>query len=92
MPIIDNNTLRRLLEKNPSVGYESTCVGDHSYDFETLELSITFPGVFPGRGGSGTYIYEGVPVEVYTDFSGASSMGTYFNLYIKNQYNFRKEF
>lgn len=91
MPVIDTTTLRRLLEKNPSVGYESTCVESESYDAESQELTISFPGNFPGKGGKGTWIYEDVPVNVYVDFAGASSKGTYFNLYIRNQYNSRRE-
>lgn len=91
MPVIDARTLRQLLEKNPQVGYESTCVESESYDPETLELSITFPGVFPGHGGSGTWVYEEVPLDVYVEFAGASSKGTYFNLYIRNQYSNRRE-
>jgi hypothetical protein len=91
MPYIDTHTLRRLLEKNPSVGYESTCVESFDYNPETEELTVSHPGAYPGKGGRGTWVYEGVPVSVYTDFAQASSQGTYFNLYIKGQYSYRRE-
>lgn len=87
MPTISTLYLKRLLDKNPSVGTESTCVESESYDPETQELTISFPGLFPGRGGKGTWVYSDVPLSVYLDFAAASSKGTYFNLYIRNQYS-----
>ncbi len=94
MPKIDNTTLRNLLaRKKEPVGFESTCVS--KVDFEpTIEgglagdLTITFVG--PPHGGSGSWRYYDVPLNVYVDFSQASSQGTYFNLYIRNQYSSEK--
>lgn len=65
--------------------YPSTCVGKHDYNVETQELTIEFVG--PPHGGSGTYLYENVPLNEYVLFNNSSSRGTYFNLYIRDRYN-----
>lgn len=89
MPIVDNDTLRDLLDKSkPSGGHASRCVNSYDYNLETETLSITFPGNEPGaRGGGGTWEYEGVPLEEFVNFVQASSLGTYFNLYIRDRYS-----
>ncbi len=84
MPVIDNYTLRRILDKTPSVSVESRCVANIDYNEETFEMDVTFVG--PPGGGSGTWRYTAVPLAVYVDFSQASSQGQYFNLYIRNSY------
>lgn len=68
--------------------YPSTCVGSHNYNVETEELTITFVG--PPNGGPGTWVYSGVPLHEYYNFNNSSSRGTYFNLYIRNQYEATK--
>lgn len=85
MPAIDNYTLRRLLEKTPQVGVESRCVASVAYDEISFELDVTFVG--PPDGGSGTWRYSAVPLATYVDFMEASSLGQYFNLYIRNQFS-----
>ena len=83
MPVIDNYTFRRLLEKtketgsNRTVGLESRCVSSLDYNLETQEMTC----VFIERG---TYKYWPVPLNVYVDFAQAESQGRYFNLYIRD--------
>lgn len=91
MPRIDNNTLRQLLNKKHPPTVESRCIA--SFDFQQVEegalegdLVISFVG--PPSGGAGTYQYHDIPLSLYTDFAEASSQGTYFNLYIRDNYSF----
>jgi hypothetical protein len=35
------------------------------------------------------YIYQGVPINVWNNFKIASSFGTFYNSYIKNQYQLK---
>lgn len=86
MASIDTYTLRRLLE-GPTQQVESQCVESFDYDMPSETLTITFPGSsFGAHGGQGVYRYSGFPLDEFVLFSGSSSKGTYFNLYIKNRY------
>lgn len=68
----------------------STCVAslkfDPDEDLATGDLTVEFVG--PPSGGQGTYTYHNVPYEEYINFSQAASLGTYFNLYIKDQFSY----
>lgn len=76
MPAIDNNTLRSLLDKDPTKGtVESRCVA--SLDYEDGDLTIEFHQ-------RGTYRYFNFPLEEFVAFATSFSLGTYFNLYIKD--------
>lgn len=82
MPVIDNNTLRELLDKKPRAR-DSLCVESIDFDPETEELTVNFQQ-------RGSYLYSGVPLNVMVEFGSAYSMGTYFNLYIRDQYSFER--
>ena len=58
----------------------STNIASVGYDKNSNLLEIEF--LKNGR----VYRYEGVPEYVYNDFMGSSSLGKYFNQYIKNVY------
>jgi lysyl-tRNA synthetase class 2 len=61
----------------------STCVANHSYDPETQELTIEFQA-------RGTYRYSEVPLDEAETFAAAGSLGTYFNLYIRDRYPYER--
>jgi hypothetical protein len=61
----------------------STAIEHMGYDESACELHITFVG-------GGSYTYYQVPRHVYTAFRAASSKGEYFNLWIKDRYDFRR--
>lgn len=82
MPSIDPYILRQMLETNPVV-HASTCVADLEYEVETATLTV----IFQKRG---TYAYHDVPIDEFVLFAGAGSPGTYFNLYIRDQYSFER--
>lgn len=68
---------------------ESRCVADliftpNEFDLSIGDLDVVFVG--PPNGGAGTWRYQDVPVGEYENFRDASSQGTYFNLYIRDQY------
>ena len=85
MPIVDNTTLRRLLNRKSEIpsGVESVCVDKLDYDLEENTLTVQFHE-------RGTYEYYHVPLPVYVDFSQASSQGRYFNLYIRDNYSYTR--
>ncbi len=60
----------------------SSAVRDIRYDDETGTLRVTF--VPTGK----RYAYRNVPLEVYDDFRAALSKGTFFNLRIRDQYDY----
>lgn len=65
---------------------DSSHVKGASYDSDTQELAVTFPG------GS-TYVYSGIPPEIAADFSAAPSAGSYLHKVIKaapDKYPYRK--
>lgn len=53
------------------------------YDPAKATLAVTFT---TGR----TYLYFGVPAELYEDFLAAESRGQFFNWRIRDQYEFRE--
>ena len=61
----------------------STCVG--SLRFELLESSLVVHFVQVQ-----SYEYTDLPADVYLDFKGASSRGSYFNENIRNNYSFTR--
>ncbi len=89
MPNVSNITLRRLLNAKREVnkskfGRESECVADLDYNPETNVMKVEFKH-------RGTYEYDEVPLDEYVDFAEASSLGIYFNLYIRNKgYSYRR--
>lgn len=91
MPIVDAYTMGILLERGShrdlsipkNVGLESRCVQSTDYNPETNDLTV----VFVERG---TYLYHNVPVDVYAQFATAESQGRYFNLYIREQYDYER--
>ena len=61
----------------------STAIEHMGYDEGAHELHVTFVG-------GEAYTYYQVPKHVYTAFRAASSKGQYFNLWIKDRYDFRR--
>jgi KTSC domain len=61
----------------------STSIEHIGYDESASELHVTFVG-------GGTYTYYWVPKQVYSAFRNAKSRGQFFNLYIKDRYDFRR--
>ena len=61
----------------------STAIEHMGYDEDAHELHVTFVD-------GGAYTYYQVPKHVYTAFRAASSKGQYFNLWIKDRYDFRR--
>lgn len=68
----------------PTFPLYSSCLVTVDYDPGDETMMLQFH-----RGGQGTYIYEDVPESVYTDFLNASSKGSFFNKYIRDEYTFR---
>jgi hypothetical protein len=68
--------------REPTVDMVSTpnpsCFSSVGYDYGTLY--VTF------RDSGSVYSYENVPSYVYDELWGASSMGSYYNSYIKGYY------
>lgn len=85
MPAINPLTLHKLL-KFKMFGKDqtkSTCVANVEYDPLTQEMIIEFVQ-------RGTYKYKSVEIGTYTDFETAGSQGTYFNLYIRDKYEYER--
>ena len=61
----------------------STAIEHIGYDEAAHELHVTFVG------GS-AYTYYHVPKPVHTAFRDAFSKGQFFNLWIKDRYDFRR--
>jgi KTSC domain len=61
----------------------STLIADIEYDPKSERLTITF---VTGR----IYEYVDVPTEVAASFQSAFSKGTFFNIYIRDRYDFRE--
>lgn len=79
-------SLRRVLDPSKT----SRCVSSINYvpnegDLSSGDLDVTFVG--PPHGGAGTWRYFEVPINEYELFRDAASQGTYFNLYIRDQYS-----
>ena len=63
--------------------HPSECVAELEYDLESQQVIC----VFHKRG---TYMYFDVPPDVFADWNTASSRGTYFNLYIRENYQYER--
>jgi len=61
----------------------SSSVAEVGYDPKTKILEIVF------REGD-VYLYFDVPINVYQDLIRADSVGKFFNLQVKSNYQFRK--
>lgn len=62
----------------------STAIQRIDYDPDKREMFVTF--VPTGK----TYVYFGVPEDVYSAFLAAASRGQYFNYYIRDRYIYRE--
>lgn len=63
---------------------DSEVIADIMYDDYVDEMTVTFQN-------KTVYTYIDVNKEIYLDFIDAESKGKFFHLYIKNNFNFRKE-
>jgi KTSC domain-containing protein len=61
----------------------STAIADIRYDAIRKRLAVTF---VTGR----IYEYVDVPAEVAASFESAFSKGTFFNIYVRDRYDFRE--
>jgi hypothetical protein len=59
--------------------WDSTCVADLQYDPETETCTCEF-------AERGTYEYANMPPDVFAEWNNSGSRGTYFNLYIRSQF------
>jgi len=62
---------------------ESSCVAKVDYNFAEGSMTVAFQR-------RGTYKYFDVPWDEFMNFQGASSRGTYFNLYIRDQFSYQR--
>ena len=63
---------------------QSSILAQINYDEVTHTLCATF------RGSGRTYIYEGVPQEIYDGLIFADSLGGYFNTHIRGRFSSRR--
>ena len=63
--------------------HESECVRSLSYDPEREQMTVEFHK-------RGTYTYFGVEPWAFAEFNGAGSRGTYFNLYVRDKYEYER--
>lgn len=75
--------IRAALDVGKPIITDSECTKSISYDSSNNELTIEFQE-------RGTYKYIGVPADEYLGLKGASSHGTYFNLYIRDRYDYER--
>lgn len=68
---------------------ESTAIYSMEYDPKSKLLWITFWGYKQRHKGS-TYIFYGVPEQVWTAINEASSKGRYFYYFIRTKYKYTK--
>jgi len=55
-----------------------------AYDDAAETLLISF-------NGTGSYLYDGVPAELFEEFCRTPSAGSFFNERIKDRYSFRPD-
>ena len=94
---ISTGTLRQLLAASNKTTNKSGNIYDNlstSRCVRSLDFQLTDES---GRGDltvefmqRGTYIYHDCPLDAYVDFAGAGSQGQYFNLYIRDQYQYER--
>ncbi|MBL8893205.1 MAG: KTSC domain-containing protein [Rhizobiales bacterium] len=71
------------MEPNPAASeVESTVISRIAYEPRRGILSVWF------RETGACYRYFGVPPAVYRAFAGAASKGRFFNLHIRDRYDF----
>jgi len=63
---------------------QSSALERVSYDERAHTLRATF------RASGRTYIYHGVPQEIYDGLIFADSLGAYFNAHIRDRYDFEE--
>ncbi len=63
---------------------QSTALQAVSYDESRHDLRATF------RESGRTYVYEGVPQELYDRLMFADSVGKFFNSHIRDHFRFRE--
>lgn len=63
--------------------HDSECVQSLDYDPERQQMTVNFQK-------RGSYAYFDVPPDVYSEFNNASMRGTYFNLYVRDRYEFER--
>lgn len=85
MPQLSSLTVHQLLKfkmfrKDQTL---STCVANVEYNPLTREMTIEFME-------RGTYKYKEVPLDDYVDFETSGSQGKYFNLYIRDKYEYER--
>lgn len=78
-------SLRKVLQPRESRAIADLVFTPSEGDISIGELDVTFVG--PPSGGAGIWRYTDVPVGEYENFRDAASRGTYFNLYIRDQYS-----
>lgn len=71
------------MERDPAISeVESTAISRIAYEPRRGTLSVWF------RETCACYRYFGVPAAVYAAFAGAASKGRFFNLHIRDRYDF----
>ncbi len=75
--------IRASLDVGRPIVTESECTKSIAWNSETGDLTIEFQN-------RGTYKYSGVPSDEYLGLKDAASHGTYFNLYIRDRYEFER--
>jgi len=78
-------SLRRVLQPKESRAIADIVFIPTDADIAMGEMDVIFVG--PPSGGAGTWRYSEVPIDEYENFRDAASRGTYFNLYIRDQYS-----
>ena len=63
---------------------QSTALEQVGYDPASHDLRATF------RDSGRTYVYHGVPQEIYDGLLFADSLGAYFNSQIRDQFDFEE--
>lgn len=63
---------------------QSSALEQVTYDPQALTLRTTF------RDSGRTYIYRGVPQDVYDGLIFANSIGTFFNAHIRDRFDFEE--
>ena len=62
---------------------DSECVASLSYDPEREQMTVEFQE-------RGTYTYFDVDVNTYSEFNNAGSRGTYFNMYVRDRFEYER--
>lgn len=62
---------------------ESDCVNSLEYDEEHQQMTVHF-------NKRGSYTYFDVEPYVFAEFNNAGSRGTYFNLYVRDRYEYER--